>query len=607
MRRSIVRLALCLIAATPAVPAWAQWAPAKGRLETKWTSEVRPENAWKEYPRPQLVRDEWTNLNGLWDFSIRPRDEGVPSSWDGKILVPFCVESALSGVMKPVGPDKVLWYSRSFTIPDSWKGRHVLLNFGAVDWETAVTINGKPAGSHRGGYDPFSIDITPFLKPGENALVVRVWDPTDKGFQPRGKQVLKPEGIWYTAVTGIWQTVWLEPVAEDHIRALRIVPHLDRSNFSVTVQGEGEGSVKVEVRDGDRVVGRAVGRTGRSINVPIVEPKPWSPSSPHLYDLSVTLLHEGKALDKVSSYAGLRKVEIKHDAKGILRLFLNNEPLFQYGPLDQGWWPDGLYTAPTDEALKYDIEVTKQLGFNMARKHVKLEPDRWYYWCDKLGLLVWQDMPSGDSGPEWIRDVDKRSPELRRSAESALNYDAELSEVIVDFGNHPSIVAWVPFNEAWGQFDTPGAVARIRRLDPSRPVNAASGGNFQGVGDILDVHSYPDPAMSRLDRYMAVVCGEFGGLGLPVEGHTWLDKGNWGYRSFKTPEDLTAAYTQKVGLLHPLIRKGLAAAVYTQTTDVEVEVNGLMTYDRKVIKMDKSAVSEANRALYPLAAESAEK
>ncbi|QEH36736.1 Beta-glucuronidase [Aquisphaera giovannonii] len=605
--RRIIPIAIALLLAADAGPARAQWQPAKGRLETRWTAGVRPENAWKEYPRPQLVREEWESLNGLWDYAIRPRAESQPASWDGKILVPFCAESALSGVMKEVGPDRSLWYHRTFSIPEGWAGRHVLLHFGAVDWEATVTVNGKAAGSHRGGYDPFSINITPFLKAGENTLVVRVWDPTDAGFQPRGKQVRKPEGIWYTAVTGIWQTAWMEPVAEDHIRGLRIVPHLDRSAFTVTVHGAEEGAVRIEARDGDRLVGQAEGRTGRGVAVPIVEPKPWSPSSPHLYDLTVTLLRDGKVVDRVASYAGLRKIEVRRDSQDVLRLFLNNEPLFQYGPLDQGWWPDGLYTAPTDEALKYDIEVTKQLGFNMARKHVKVEPDRWYYWCDKLGLLVWQDMPSGDSGPEWIRDVDRESPELRRSAESALNYDAELSELVVDLGNHPSIVAWVPFNEAWGQFDTPAAVERIRRLDNTRPVNAASGGNFQGVGDILDVHSYPDPAMPRLDKFMAVVCGEFGGLGLPVENHTWLEKGNWGYRSYKTPQELTSAYVEKVNLLRPLIAKGLAAAVYTQTTDVEVEVNGLMTYDRKVIKMDRSAVAEANQKLYPIAAEAARK
>lgn len=582
-----------------------QWKPADGRLMTQWAEEVGPENALPEYPRPQLVRDDWANLNGLWDYAIRPRDEGQPESFDGQILVPFCVESALSGVMKGVEPDQVLWYRRTFNVPEGWSGRNVLLHFGAVDWEATVHVNGQNAGAHRGGYDPFSFDITELLKEGENEVVVRVWDPTDQGDQPRGKQVLEPEGIWYTPVTGIWQTVWLEPVAKDHIRSLRITPSASASQLTVQVEGSEEGTVRVEARDGDAVVGSAEGRTGRPLAVTIAEPKLWSPDSPHLYDLTISLVRDGQVVDEVGSYAGLRSIEVKPDASGRNILFLNDEPLFQYGPLDQGWWPDGLYTAPTDEALRYDIEVTKQLGFNMARKHVKVEPARWYYHCDKLGLLVWQDMPSGGDHPEWIREVDVEGPELRPGAEQAQGFTTELRELIEDFGNHPSIVSWVPFNERWGQFDTAGIVALMRTLDPTRPINAASGGNFLGVGDVLDVHSYPDPSMPRLDPYMAVVCGEFGGLGLPLEGHTWLDKGNWGYRSYDTPEALTAAYLEKVEMLHPLIEQGLAAGVYTQTTDVEIEVNGLMTYDRRVIKMDSKAITEANQRLYDLAAEAA--
>lgn len=603
MRLALMSAAILPLLLTSSLQA--QWSPAEGRLLTRWAEEVSPENALPEYPRPQLVRDDWANLNGLWDYAIRSGDEGAPDSWDGQILVPFCVESALSGVMTGVQPDQLLWYRRTFQVPEGWDGRKVLLHFGAVDWEATVSVNGREAGAHRGGYDPFSFDITPLLHKGENELIVRVWDPTDQGNQPRGKQVLKPEGIWYTPVTGIWQTVWIEPVPEAHIRALRITPSVSASRFTVVVEGSEEGSVRVEARDGVAVVGSVEGRTGRPLFVPIPEPKLWSPNSPHLYDLTVTLERDGQVIDRVASYAGLRSIEVKMDAEGRNLLVLNGEPLFQYGPLDQGWWPDGLYTAPTDEALKYDIEVTKQLGFNMARKHVKVEPARWYHHCDTLGLLVWQDMPSGGDHPEWIREVDLRGPELRPSAEQAQGFATELRELIADFGNHPSIVAWVPFNERWGQFDTAGAVALIRLLDSTRPVNAASGGNFLGVGDILDVHSYPDPSMPRLDPYMAVVCGEFGGLGLPLEGHTWLDKGNWGYRSYESPEALTAAYLEKVAMLHPLIEKGLAAAVYTQTTDVEIEVNGLMTYDRRVIKMDPKAIAEANRRLYDLAAEAA--
>jgi beta-galactosidase/beta-glucuronidase len=595
--RNLVAVVLSLLASL-VTTAQADWKPAEGRLMTRWAKEVSPEKAWPEYPRPQLVRPDWHNLNGLWQYAVRPKDAAKPEQWDGEILVPFCIESALSGVMKRVGPDERLWYRRTFSLPEGWPGRRVLLHFGGVDWEAKVLVNGKDAGEHRGGYDPFTFEITELLKEGENEVVVRVWDPTNRGYQPRGKQVLEPKGIWYTPVTGIWQTVWLEPVPTEYIRRLRIVPDFDASAVHVTVDASDEGAVRVEAADGDQTAGQAEGRTGSPVTVRLNQPKPWSPDAPHLYDLKVTLVEDGKTVDEVGSYFGLRKIEVGKDRQGFNRLLLNGKPLFQYGPLDQGWWPDGLYTAATDEALRYDVEVTKALGFNMTRKHVKVEPARWYYWCDKLGLLVWQDMPSGDAHPKWIRDVDVEGPELRRSAESKGDFLIELTEMVEDFYNHPSIIVWVPFNESWGQFDTAAVVAWLRRLDPTRLVNSASGGNFLGVGDILDVHSYPDPAMSRLDPYMAAVCGEFGGLGLPVEGHTWLDKGNWGYRSFDNPEALTKAYLEKIAMLHPLIQRGLAAAVYTQITDVEIEVNGHLTYDRAVIKMDQKAVAEANRRLY---------
>lgn len=581
-----------------ASPSPADWEPAEAPLMTRWASDVDPDSALPEYPRPQMVRDRWLNLNGLWQYAIRPRSEAGPEKFDGEILVPFPVESALSGVMKRVSPEDALWYRRSFAVPDGWEGDRILLHVGAADWEARVWINGELAGEHRGGYDPFCFEVTPLLREGENELVVRIWDPTDRGYQPRGKQVLEPEGIWYTPVTGLWQTVWLEPVPEEFIGSLRIEPDLDASAVRVEVDASEEGTVRVEAIDGDRVLGRGAGRVGRPVTIELDEVTPWSPGSPHLYDLRVVLERDGRPIDAVASYFGMRKIELKADEQGVNRLFLNDEPLFQYGPLDQGWWPDGLYTAPTDEALRYDVEVTKRLGFNMTRKHVKVEPSRWYYWCDKLGLLVWQDMPSGDAHPEWVREVDEEGPELRRSAESAQDFRVELGELVSDFYNHPSIVVWVPFNERWGQSDTAEAVAQVRRLDPTRLVNAASGGNFLGVGDILDVHSYPDPSMPRLDPYMAVVCGEFGGLGLPLEGHTWLDKGNWGYRTFETAEALTEAYLEKLEMLRPMIGRGLAAAVYTQITDVEIEVNGLLTYDRAVIKIDPDTVAEANGRLY---------
>jgi beta-galactosidase/beta-glucuronidase len=552
-----------------------------------------------------MVRPDWQNLNGLWEYAVTSRGAPRPQQWDGEILVPFCIESALSGVGKRVAPDQRLWYRRTFQTGKPADGGRLLLHFGAVDWKATVLVNGELVGEHKGGYDPFTFDITSAVRDGENELVVAVWDPTDSSFQPRGKQVLEPRGIWYTPVTGIWQTVWLESTPATYVRALNIVPDVDHSALQITVFGSNEADTRIKVSVGDEVVGEATGRTGRAISVPVDNPKLWSPESPHLYDLKIELMQDSQIVDTVTSYAGLRKIEVKKDKSGVNRLMLNSKPLFQYGPLDQGWWPDGLYTAPSDEALKYDVEMTKAFGFNMSRKHVKVEPARWYYWCDKLGLLVWQDMPSGnDPGRKkeqrlrWVREVDIEGPDLVRAAESAQQYYYELEQMVRDFGNHPSIVVWVPFNERWGQFDTEGTVEFIRRLDPERLVNSASGGNFLGVGDILDVHRYPDPVFPRTDPYQAVVCGEFGGLGLPLEGHTLLDKGNWGYRSYDSQQALTDAYLEKIEMLKPMIKSGLAAAIYTQISDVEIEVNGLLTYDREVQKMDSAIIGKANQALY---------
>lgn len=594
-------LGLCLSHALFA----ADWQPANAKLMTRWADSVSPENVWGEHPRPQLVRPDWQSLNGLWDYAITDREGAKPDQYEGKILVPFCIESSLSGVGRRVTPAQRLWYRRSFTARTPSDGGHLLLHFGAVDWRATIYVNDAMVGEHQGGYDPFTVDITNAIRDGDNELVVAVWDPTDQGQQPRGKQVLEPRGIWYTAVTGIWQTVWLESVPATYVRSLRITPDVDQSALAVTVYGSDEAAVRVEVRDGDTVVSKESGRTGRPVTLPIKDPKLWSPDNPHLYDLTIQLLHDGRAVDTVVSYAGMRKIEIGKDDAGHLRLLLNGKPVFQYGPLDQGWWPDGLYTAAADEALKYDVEITKAYGFNMTRKHVKVEPARWYYWCDKLGLLVWQDMPSGqDPGRRdaqrlaWLREVGSEGPEIVRSAPSAQQFYEELGEIVRDFGNHPSIVVWVPFNERWGQFDTEGVVEFIRRLDSTRLVNSASGGNYRGVGDILDVHNYPDPKFPGTDPYQAVVCGEFGGLGLPLEGHTLLDKGNWGYRSYKTRESLTKAYLEKIEMLKPMIPQGLAAAVYTQITDVEIEINGLMTYDREVLKMDPKVIRQANQKLY---------
>ncbi len=575
------------------------WQIPEHNLLTKWSQKFDPANVLPEYPRPNMVRAEWQNLNGLWEYAIVDKNKLRVDTFEGTILVPFPVESALSGVKRSVEPDQRLWYRRSFHIPSDWQNKRILLNFGAVDWETTVWVNGIMVGEHRGGYDAFSLDITAALNEGgEQTLVVAVWDPTDTGEQPRGKQVSSPGGIWYTAVTGIWQTVWLEPVPMDEgwIHALKIIPDIDESSVSVVVDigaVSKEHAVEIKVKEEGNAIAGDKNKPGTLIKVPVPDQKLWSPDSPTLYDLEVVLLHNDKPVDRVDSYFGMRKIALGKDADGITRMMLNNEFVFQFGPLDQGWWPDGLYTAPTDEALRYDIEVTKKLGFNMARKHVKIEPARWYYWCDKLGLLVWQDMPSGG---EYIGPDD---PDAVRSEESARIYTTELFEMIDQFSHHPSIVVWVPFNEGWGQFKTEEITNLIMTKDPTRLVNPASGWTDRGVGDIHDIHAYPGPAMPEPEEKRAIVLGEFGGLGLPLEGHTWQQSDNWGYRSYTNSEELTTAYTDLLRELQGMIDRGLSAAVYTQTTDVEVEVNGLLTYDRAVVKMDPETVSRLAEGYLP--------
>ncbi|MBN1341657.1 MAG: hypothetical protein JXQ73_03205 [Phycisphaerae bacterium] len=574
----------------------AAWRPISGGLMTRWSEQVSPDKVLPEHPRPQMVRPTWRSLNGLWDHAIRPKDEPRPETIRGKILVPFPIESALSGVKKAVGEKNRLWYRRTFDVPSEWRAGRLLLHFEAVDWDTTVWVNGKEIGSHKGGYDPFTFDITESLtKDATQELVLSVWDPTDRGFQPRGKQVSEPKGIWYTAVTGIWRTVWLEPVPVASIDRLEMVPDVDAGILRLTVKGRGtapDAGIKAVAKDGANVVATAVGKVGQPIELKIAGAKLWSPDSPFLYDLAVELQRDGKAIDQVTSYFGMRKIAVAKDEHGFNRLMLNNKPLFQCGPLDQGWWPDGLYTAPTDEALRYDVEITRKLGFNMARKHVKVEPRRWYYHCDKLGLMVWQDMPSGD---KYIRPD---QPDIERTPESAANFRREFQAVIETYHNHPCIVAWVPFNEGWGQFETDAILAWVKQLDPTRLVDGPSGWSDRGTGDMNDMHKYPGPGMPKPEPKRAIVLGEFGGLGLPIEGHLWWNKRNWGYRTFKTRQELQVAYDVLIKNLRPLIGMGLSAAVYTQTTDVEGEVNGLMTYDRAIIKFDADKLARMHAKLY---------
>ncbi len=576
----------------------ADWKPAPAPLMTKWGKEVKPDSAWQEYPRPQMVRKNWLNLNGLWDYAITKKDAPKPEKWGGQILVPFCAESALSGVGKSVSKDQNLWYHRTVEVPAGWKGQRVLLHFDAVDWESTVFVNGTELVTHKGGNDPFSVDITDALKDGKGELVVRVWDPTDSGAQPRGKQQAKPEGIWYTPVTGIWQTVWLEPVASDtYVKSIRVTPDVDKGEveFIVDVVGNAN-AVLIGFKDGN-----FSGKPGQPIRCKLENPKLWTPDSPHLYDVQINLTspdRDSASADTVSTYFAMRKISTAKDDKGVMRLMLNNKPLFQVGPLDQGWWPDGLLTPPSDAAMKYDIEVLKKIGFNMLRKHIKVEPSRYYYHCDKLGMLVWQDMPSGGVPsrgqlipPDAKEDAKFTDPEKKQ-------FRVELKAMMDHLKFFPCIVVWVPFNEGWGQHDTNDVLKWVKDYDRTRLVNGPSGWVDRGFGDIKDAHIYPGPGMFPTMPDRVSVLGEFGGLGLPLKGHLWKDTDNWGYRTFKTTEELRENYRLLVRRLHPLVGKGLSAAVYTQTTDVEVEVNGLMTYDREVIKFDVAETAKWHKALF---------
>lgn len=572
------------------------------RIATSWGEAVTPDNVWQQYPRPIMERGEWENLNGLWDYAIVDVSVTSPDKYDGEILVPFPVESSLSGVGKEVGENKALWYKRTFSVPSEWEGKDILLNFGAVDWQCDVWVNEMKVGSHEGGYTPFSLNITPVLNSGgTNTLTVRVYDPTDCSYQPHGKQVSKPSGIWYTPVTGIWQTVWLEPVSPLHISSLRILPDIDANTLTIDLTPSyitPDQTVEIKVFDNGQLVASGRGEDGETVTVSMPEEvKLWSPDAPNLYDMEVSLYYDGALSDKVNSYAAMRKFSTKRDDKGKMRIQLNNKDLFQYGPLDQGWWPDGLYTPPSYEAMIYDIDKTKDLGFNMIRKHIKVEPATWYTYCDRAGIIVWQDMPSGDKGPEWQNHRYFDGTEMERSLESEATYRKEWKEIIDCLYNYPSICTWIPFNEAWGQFKTCEIAEWTKSYDSSRLVNPASGGNFYKCGDILDLHNYPGPAMYLYDDDRVNVLGEFGGIGYVVDNHIWNPDRNWGYIQFKNSKDVTDEYVKYVNEVRDLVDDGFSAAVYTQTTDVEVEVNGLMTYDRKVVKMDEERVRKANTEL----------
>ena len=597
MRKTIPAIiAICAFACA----GFSQWKPAGDKIKTEWADKVDPQNVLPEYPRPIMERPQWLNLNGLWDYAITKKDAPLPKTFDGKILVPFAIESSLSGVGKTIKADQSLWYERKFQIPEDWKGKNVLLNFGAVDWKAEVFVNGNKIGEHTGGYTPFSFNITKNLKDGENSLAVRVWDSTGNGL-PRGKQIENPRGIFYTSVSGIWQTVWLEPVSASHISGLKITPDLDSSSFDIRVDSDDKSATAtIKVLDNGKVVAQTTAAANKTANIPVKNPKLWWPKSPFLYDLEITLSNKGgEQVDSVKSYAAMRKFSIaKHGRFGGVDFTLNNKKFFTFGPLDQGWWPDGLYTAPTDEALKFDIQRTKDLEFNSIRKHVKVEPARWYTHCDRLGMVVWQDMPSMfGEGNGWQPRGFFQGEERTVSKKFEETYRKEWKEIMESLHSYPCIAIWVPFNEAWGQFKTKEITEWTKSMDPSRLVNSASGGNYFDCGDIVDSHDYGNPIMYMFNNQKVNVVGEYGGIGCAVDGHLWVKDKNWGYGKMRSQEEVTKRFVELTNRFIDMTKYGCFGAIYTQTTDVEIEVNGLFTYDRKVLKVDEEKVREVNQKL----------
>jgi len=566
-----------------------QWEMKQVPVQSRWAREVSPENALTAYPRPQMVRTGWRNLNGLWEYAITGKDAVVPGVFDGNILVPFAVESALSGVKKSITPKQNLWYKRRFEKPLTQPGYRVLLHFGAVDWEATVYINNKNLGEHRGGYQNFSLDITDALHPGQNELVVKVYDPTDQGPNPHGKQVLKPENIYYTASTGIWQTVWMETVPEVYIRNLKLDPQVDEGLLFLSPEIGGDINkpgagylIEAIVSSKGKLISRLKRKLSAEFRLEVPDARLWSPSDPFLYDLVVRLYSGGKIVDSVASYFGMRKIEIKKDSLGFDRIFLNGKYTYNLGTLDQGFWPEGLMTAATDEALAFDIQAIKAMGFNTIRKHIKVEPERWYYHCDRLGIIVWQDFVN---------------PPHDLPAGSKEEFEKEVAATMEQLHNHPSITTWVLFNEKWGSYDQKRLTQWVKRTDPSRLVNGHSGEilyvndqlrspspNPWISADMTDIHAYPDPMNAPVQEGKACILGEFGGIGVFIPGHQWNPLNAWGYIQV-TPQGLYGKYTVMNQHLKLLEREGLSGSIYTQPIDVEGEQNGLMTYDREMIKI----------------------
>jgi beta-galactosidase/beta-glucuronidase len=591
---------LCILLHTSYLHAQeANWFPIREGIESRWAMELDPFSLFEEYPRPALERAEWLNLNGLWQFSIRKKEEAKPEKYDRHILVPFAPESKLSGVGLSVSPEEKIWYRREFYIPEGWSKKFIQLNFGASDWETTVYINGQKAGIHRGGYDPFSLDITYFLnEAGKQTIEVGVWDPTDAHHQARGKQKLNPEGIWYTPVSGIWQTVWIEPVESARITRWDTTTDIDASKVLFNIAGtnlEHTDSVFITVMDNKRLIATGAYGIDEELQMELTDPILWTPDNPHLYQIEVRAKRGENFFDAFTSYFGMRKVSIEKDADGTPRILLNNRPIFLLGVLDQGWWPAGLYTAPGMEALQYDIDQVKSLGFNTIRKHVKVEPAVWYRHCDEKGLLVWQDIPNSDQHAEWEPPSGIDGVEIERSFASEAQFKITAEDIVVALKSHPSVIYWCPFNEGWGQFKTEEITTWMQQLDPTRIVGGPSGGNDFPVGHTRDIHSYPGPAIPAHDGNRALVLGEFGGLGYPATSHLWNETKNWSYQPFENKKDLEKAYISLLESLIPLQKRGLCAAIYTQLTDVENEINGIMTYDRAVLKLSRKQVRKIHQ------------
>jgi hypothetical protein len=582
------------------------WRMQPTTIQTRWAKQVTSKNPLPEYPRPQMVRSKWTNLNGLWEYAVTAKEADQPQQFSGQILVPYPIESALSGVKKALQPEEILWYKRTINKPATKTGEHVLLHFGAVDFDATVFLNGKQIGNHKGGYQNFSFDVTDALTQASNELVVKVWDPSDKGPNPHGKQVLNPGGIMYTPSSGIWQTVWLETVPATFIKSVKMTPDVDNNSLRIALILDGDATdctVEAVAKSGAAAAGKTSGNAQEPLTININNAKLWSPDAPNLYDLTLTIKRNGKVIDEVKSYFGMRKIEIKKNEKGIERIFLNNKYTYNLGTLDQGFWPDGLYTAPTDAALKFDIEASKAIGFNTIRKHIKIEPARWYYHCDKLGVLVWQDMvnPGNDE------------PEGRKQ------FEIENKENIEQLYNYPSIVCWVLFNEGWGAYDQARLTKWVKDTDPTRIVNGHSGSlivNYnspdntaQGLADksansdVTDIHSYPPPGMPAHIPGKAIVLGEFGGIGVSIPSHLWDDiASGWGYGGTVSAGTMRKTYAVMTDSLIAFEKRGLSGSIYTQPFDVEAEQNGLITYDREILKIPAAEIRSIHGKLWPVTA-----